>query len=198
MDEAEGVGSGRDRPRRAAISIKRLMLAVACFGAIFWAAHFTRDNVFPAVGLARSLRSGGLLDRRQAAEQLGRVGPDEAGVAIPALVAALKDEDEEVRSHAAHGLGVLASSLSASGLDPAAPAAALGAALDDPSDRVRDESLLALVAVARVAPIGAPSPMLDSLARGRPALFRAEVARAPLLPPRPPEGRLPPDRGARR
>src|SRR5579871_6720616 len=107
MDNAKGSDPGRERARHAVLSIKAMMIAVACFGAIFWAVHHARETMRPAVGLARTVRSGTVADRRDAVMELGKVGPDQTGIAIPALIEALEDGDEEVRSWAAIGLGSL-------------------------------------------------------------------------------------------
>jgi HEAT repeat protein len=83
------------------------MLLVVCCGAIFLAVRAVRESVQPSIGWARMLRSGTAADRQQAASQLHDVGPDEVGVAIPALVAALEDEDATVCVSAIQALGAV-------------------------------------------------------------------------------------------
>ena len=178
MGGGDGVDPARAARRRAAFGVGKLMMGVACFGVIFWAVRSALDNAKPSLRLARTLSSGPAADRRQAVDQLGQVGPEDADVAAPALVAALRDPDEEVRVGAARGLQLLVRPPSAAEIDHPALTSALGAAMGDRSDRVRDEALAALLAVARAAPVRPPPALAEILARGEPASARAKVAAA--------------------
>ena len=64
----------------------------------------TADDPLPA--LVRALRSSSPADRVRAAKDLGRLGWL-AGEALPALVAALHDDDAKVREAAAHAIGLM-------------------------------------------------------------------------------------------
>src|SRR5436190_3751289 len=64
----------------------------------------TADDPLPA--LVRALRSQSQTDRLRAAKDLGRLGWL-AREALPALVAALHDEDGKVRESAAHAIGLM-------------------------------------------------------------------------------------------
>lgn len=89
---------------RVRSSVARLMIAVACFAAIFWASRSIWESA-PVYSAARSLRSGDLNARRSAARQLERIASESAAVAVPALVGAMGDADEEVSASACRSLG---------------------------------------------------------------------------------------------
>jgi HEAT repeat protein len=96
-------------------------------------------KVLPA--LLGLLNHGKLPDRSLAACTLGMLGPEVATEAVPALIRALRDEDDEVRKGAVTSLMEFGAA--------AAPAAqALREALDDPCPAIRSDAELALKCVA--------------------------------------------------
>lgn len=102
--------------------------------------------------------------RAAAARKLGELGPQHAGLAVPALTGALSDPDEAVRSSAALSLGAFGA-----GAAPAVPA--LIEALGDPDDDVRSSAGIAL------EDIGPPARgALEGALGHANALIRAEAA----------------------
>ncbi len=142
MDARRLTDARRGAPLRALRRAVILLAAGATAGA-----QAPHDRILEIVALedARSLGDGRLeahlLDpdhevRRQAVLALGRIGRPET---VPPLVAVLAgDEAGAVRASAAFALGIVEDPL------PGDAAAALGAALEDPSDRVREKAIEAL------------------------------------------------------
>jgi HEAT repeat protein len=95
-------------------------------------------RVLPA--LLEVLDRGSARARAQAARAVGGLGPEAMPAALSVLVRALKDQDEQVRSGAAHAFWRLGAASA-----PAAPA--LRAALDDPSHAVRNDASGALMLI---------------------------------------------------
>jgi HEAT repeat protein len=93
------------------------MIAVACFALIFWAVRSIWQSA-PVYGTARSLRTGDAATRRAAVRELEGFTPGEAGVAVPALLEALGDQDAEVAAAAARVLGKKWDAILRSGADP--------------------------------------------------------------------------------
>src|SRR5690349_2630304 len=91
--------------RRYQVGVKALLVLVLACGSLLWAARVYWLSLHPVNVTAQSLRSGDARARASAAQALGQAGPGETEVAIPALIAALGDEDYEVRSTAASSLG---------------------------------------------------------------------------------------------
>jgi HEAT repeat protein len=155
MDKDAGSGPGPVRPRLALVGIKYLVLLVACSGASFWAVRAVRESARPSLGLARLLRSGNASDREQAAAQLYDVGPDQVGVAIPALVAALDDEDPAVSVSATRSLGAvgaLAAKSPATVPEARVASEGLTRALRHANDEVRSWAVIGLKMIAEAAP----------------------------------------------
>jgi HEAT repeat protein len=88
---------------------------------------------FPALGKARALKDKDPEARRLVIEALSWMGP----IAVPALIAALKDESPPVRQSAARALGNV-------GDQAKAALAALEAAASDPQEEVRTAAAKAL------------------------------------------------------
>jgi HEAT repeat protein len=158
----QGPGDAGGVNRGLRTSVGALVALVACCGAIFWAFRVAWDSV-PVNGWAKSLRSGSGADRRAAAEKLGSLVLGEAGVAIPALIAALEDDDNQVSATAARSLGsawLTASQTPAEAPLARAAAEALTRALADRRAEVRAEAVLALGLIAQ-AWAGGTAPPCD-------------------------------------
>src|SRR5687767_8173901 len=97
----DDVGRGRNR----SVGVKRLMVLVAACGAIFWAARVMRDMVAPVYQWARQVRDGDVDERREAAGELGTLKGSGIRIALPALGAAIGDEDQRVAIIATESLG---------------------------------------------------------------------------------------------
>jgi HEAT repeat protein len=82
-----------------------MVAAVACFAAIAWSWRTLEDWRKPSLGWAAMIRSSDVLERRLASRSLGDSARDEAGIAVPALVEAVADPDEEVAAIAVASLG---------------------------------------------------------------------------------------------
>jgi HEAT repeat protein len=142
--------------------------------------------------------------RRVAAEKLGLLGP-EAAPAVPALVAALADPDDDVRARAADALARVggpavwplrraladprpqvrrgaATALGRNPGDPERSAAALAPLLSDPEPAVRLAALSALCSLGR-APDGAGAVLAGVLEGGDDALRRQALEVLPNLGP---------------
>jgi len=81
------------------------MIAVACFGVILWSSRSIWESA-PVYNAVRSLHNGDTNARRSAATELETFAPDSAAVAIPALLGAMGDPDEEVRATVTRSLGI--------------------------------------------------------------------------------------------
>jgi HEAT repeat protein len=93
--------------------------------------------------------------RASAAEALGRIGA-RATVAIPALIAALKNADDQVCDAAAHALMNI-------GLQ-AAPALIEAVSDDDPRLRLKASAVLTEIVTAHPSPQRSESPVQSSAA----------------------------------
>ncbi len=165
-------------PGRPRASVANLIALVACCGVIFWSLRVVRDSN-PTRSRLRQLRSGSVEDRKVAAIALGMVGPEEVGAAVPALIAALEDEDAKVRGLAALSLSsqfhskvpplggsTKAGSGPTPGFDAREPIAALDRATRDRDRAVRIEALSALASVSPFAGGGPPPGLLACLTDG--------------------------------
>src|SRR5262249_21144654 len=114
--------------------------------AVFWAWRVVLQSV-PVNRMVYALRSGSAEDRRVAARELGTATAPEVGQAIPALIAALGDVDDEVAAEAARSLGAAgftaASALKQTALVFAA-SAALSGTLPDGRPEVRTAAIHSL------------------------------------------------------
>jgi HEAT repeat protein len=127
------------------------MALVAACAVLTWV---LRDWFAPARHWARQLREGTADEREEAAVQLGRLPVRDASLVLPALTAALGDEDERVVIKAVNSLGEAASA-AATGNDPTSARAALEALVDTLKDRRPNVR----AAVVRAL----PAPQLDRL-----------------------------------
>jgi HEAT repeat protein len=96
--------------------------------------------------LVRAADTGNTVIRKACLDALGKIGPD-AAEAVPTLVAALNDPEDNVRQSAAEALGMIGPNAA-----PAVPA--LVAALNDPEDNVRQSAASAL---GKIGPNAAPA-----------------------------------------
>ena len=153
-----GEGTGR---RGRTFSVRTLMMLVATVAAVFAAGKMAYDVLSPASRWANQARTGNAVERQHAAMMLGQVGAGGASTAIPALVDAIGDEDEQVAATAAWSLveaakgGRSLARIAANGgpatRDPGqirAVTSALIAALKDPRDPVRIAAFGALNSIS--------------------------------------------------
>src|SRR5262245_21932921 len=140
-------------PRNRRLRVAAVVLAAAVL------ALWIQREFRPVKRMISALRSGEPAARLAAAEELGRVGSDEAPTAIPALADALKDPDGRVAAAAAAALERVG------GNSPdEAPAAipALADALRDPDGRV---AAAVATALGRVGGVALRDPGAKGLAR---------------------------------
>jgi HEAT repeat protein len=146
---ATGQAGGAAPKRRRRDRVVRLMAFVAACAVVTWV---LRDWFAPARQWARQLREGTNDEREEAAVQLGRLPVHDASLVLPALTAALGDENERVVINALSSLGKAAA---ATGNDPASARAALAALVATLKDR--REAVRAAVVSAL------PPPAMDPL-----------------------------------
>jgi HEAT repeat protein len=159
---------------RLRISVRTLIALVGCCAAVLWAARVAWQSV-PVNGWTRELRSGDVLRRRIAARELGQVGPEAVPDVVPVLVAALGDEDAEVRAAVVQALG------SAAHAAPQTSAArdaaeAIARALNDPQVGVRAEAVGSLGVVGSRVPVDPPPALVAVLRRDESEEVRAMAA----------------------
>jgi HEAT repeat protein len=185
LDDAQREPAARPRARRLLAGMRPLMVLVACGGVFIWVRTAWEDRDIDHSLLReslRALRSGDVTERLSAALELGQLGATASDVAAPALTAALKDPEAEVRVAAAEGLGRVVSA-------PAEARAAVWALVDalhdgDPAVRAAAADALRAVAIvhrgAKRGPLDAGEALdvltrllRDSDARVRTAAIRA-------------------------
>jgi HEAT repeat protein len=150
LDEPHPGPEAARRNRRLQIGMLPLMLLVACCGVLLWVSRTAWENRdldhYLIQASVRSLQSRDAGERLSAARDLGRLGASAQEVAVPALIAALKDPDGDVRAAAAGGLGQVVS-------DPVEAGAAVRALTDslkDGAPSVRTASANALRSLATI------------------------------------------------
>jgi HEAT repeat protein len=132
------------------IGIRGLIVAVACCGAISWAARSVWESRHPTLVAIRGLSSREPSARARAVREVLAAGVKDPGLSLPPLLAVLSDPAPEVRGAAAEALGVIASEAvmaGAAGDVPRVATAALIRALKDAEPAVRDSSMGALVRI---------------------------------------------------
>jgi HEAT repeat protein len=89
--------------------MRTLLLLIAVCGATLWAARIVWESRDPLRALARTLKSGGVLERIEAAEKLGLSGAPGLEQSMPALIGAMEgDSQADVRAASAGAVGELA------------------------------------------------------------------------------------------
>jgi HEAT repeat protein len=151
------VGPAGTPARSRRVGVRTLMALVATCAAMFWAARIVFDTAAPVNRLAREVVDGAPDERLEAAQTLGGVSAGEAAVAVPALAAALQDDDERVVDAAARSLGQIG--VTAARGDGRAAVRALAVALTDSRPGVRVAAAVALGTAA-----AASAPEVDALA----------------------------------
>jgi hypothetical protein len=149
---------GSDRPpaerpkdaKRFQIGVRGLIVTVACFGVIAWAARSSWESLHPALIEARNLQSSNPSDRVDAARQMVSLRTDDPGRAVPPLVAALRDTAAEVRIEACSALGAIGSEAIRSGSAGDAVRGAVAGLIATMKDR---EPAVRLAATGALAPI---------------------------------------------
>ncbi|MDR3634940.1 MAG: HEAT repeat domain-containing protein [Isosphaeraceae bacterium] len=81
------------------------MLLVATCAAALWSTRVVLDSVTPVRKWARDVRYSATEQRREAARRLGSLTAEEIKTAVPALLDAIGDEDEQVAVTAVQSLG---------------------------------------------------------------------------------------------
>jgi HEAT repeat protein len=145
--------------RSGRLGVRTLMLLIGTSGAVLWAARIILDTAAPVHQWAREIRQGTIDRRQEAALRLRDVAPGELGVAVPALVAALRDDDEAVVVAAAESLGPVRQASIRAGDAGAARTAveALAAALGDQRPGVRTAAIGGLSNAIAAGPLEARS-----------------------------------------
>jgi HEAT repeat protein len=136
--------------RRLQTGVRTLIVLVASCGIIFWAARSLWESQHPAYGAALGLRARSPSDRVDAIRLLVQTGIGDTEVAIPPLVATLRDPEPEVRVGACEALGQLVCGAVKPGPSADAVRAASSAligSLKDPKPDVRIAALKALDAI---------------------------------------------------
>jgi HEAT repeat protein len=179
---SEGMGEVRaDRGRfRVRVNLKTMIVLVACCGAIFWAGRVVLQSV-PINRMVYAMRSGAVEDRRVAARELGMATLPEVGQAIPALIAALGDADDEVAAQAARSLGTAGVTAAAAPQNSAlilAASEALGRALSDDPAEIRVAAAHSLGTIGSRAGITPPDALIRTLRDHPSEPMRAEAAAA--------------------
>jgi HEAT repeat protein len=147
MDERAGEGTSTTEPNRKTSWLQVVAAVAVCGLALYWAYGTAREGMNPVLRSARMLRSGDADDRRIAARTLGSSEREEIEVALPALIAAMKDGSPEVRAEVALALGNLSiTAIRIGGFEARVGEAArsLVAALGDGSAEVRVSAAIAL------------------------------------------------------
>jgi HEAT repeat protein len=120
--------------------VRTLIVLVASCGVIFWAARYVWEIQHPAYGMARGLQAHSPSERVNATRLMEQVGMGDSAVAIPPLIAALRDAEPEVRVAACQALGPLVADavLAGTSADAARTAVtAMTGLLEDPKPQVR-------------------------------------------------------------
>jgi HEAT repeat protein len=148
---AEPPAAGRKKVGRLQVGVRGLIVAVACFGVITWAARSLWEDRHPSVAAARGLEARKPSDRARATRELMSTGVDDPGPAAPPLIAALGDPAAEVRAGAAEALGVIAGHVIQNGPPgdvPRTATMALIRSVEDPDPAVRIAAMYALQRIA--------------------------------------------------
>jgi HEAT repeat protein len=158
--------------------LRALIVLVACGGVLVWTwRHASWESDHPAVGAVRALRDRNPQGRVTAIEDLESFGLADEMIAIPPLIARLKDEDTQVRAAAAKALGTILAGGAGRGSSRDTTKAGIMAIvrlLNDPKAAVR---IAAIDALQRLP--WAPVPVAAS---GRPAR-EIRHPRARIVPP---------------
>jgi hypothetical protein len=134
--------SGITRPAELGQRVRLIFALLICGGVIYWAGRVVWENRNAAVTAARNLRSSDRALRLEAVQEVSMQGLQNPRDAIPALIGALEDKDEQVRVAVAKALGFVSSYSirSKANADVVREAAtALRASLKDPAPTVRIE-----------------------------------------------------------
>jgi HEAT repeat protein len=159
--DVSGSAASLSTSGRFQTGVRTLIVLVGCCGLVSWAARSLWESQHPSIAAARRLRSGSASDRVAAIRELERVGPGESNIAIPALIAALRETDADICLEAAQALGPLvaeAFDTGSAGELVHAPIAALIQLMNDQRPALR---LAAVKSLARVCSTKSTRPKTD-------------------------------------
>jgi HEAT repeat protein len=117
------------------------LLLLAIGGAVVylaWSIHWSRNH--PASNAAQRVRQGEAAARLQSIRELERIGPEDPGVALPALAEAMSDAEPGNRAAAIAGVLEVIQHVAPNGSEPEAAEAAILALmgrLEDPQPEIR-------------------------------------------------------------
>jgi hypothetical protein len=154
--EKSASASGCGKVPRFQAGVRSLIALVACSGFLLWAGRYLWETEHPAIAAARGLRSRTAAGRVQAVHQLFLLGDRDPGFAIPAVIAALRDEEVEVRVAAAEAVGSLGAVTTKKfgGIDQVRDAVlALLGSMKDQSPTVRCAATKSLGMIADFGPV---------------------------------------------
>jgi HEAT repeat protein len=130
-----------------------LVVLLVCAAAIFWAGRVAWENRNPVTSAAQNLRARDRSQRLAAVQEVQMLSLQNAKDGIPALIGALGDQDERVRTAAAKALGFVCSFEIRSNRNAGAvrdAAEALRASMKDPAPGMRTESARSLFVFAGI------------------------------------------------
>jgi len=143
--------------RRFQTGVRALIVLVACSGVLLWAGRTVWESQHPAFVAALGLRASKPSERISAIRELASVDPQESTLAIPPLMARLRDTDAEVRVAAANALGVLGGNtfkIGSGGNEARAAVSVLLESLNDRETAVRIAAADALSLIVGCDPVG--------------------------------------------
>jgi HEAT repeat protein len=90
---------------RFQVGVKTLLVLIAACASILWATRVIIESRNPTTAVIGALRSWSATERSGAARELGNLESKDYGMTIPAITAALRDSNDEVREASAQSLG---------------------------------------------------------------------------------------------
>ena len=150
---AADLASGAKAPGKLFERVRLLIALVICGAVVYWAGRVAWETRNATVAAARNLRSSDRSLRLEAVQEVSVHGLTNPKDAIPALIGALEDQDEKVRTAAAKQLAFVGSHAIRSDTNADAVATAviaLCASVKDPVPMVRIESARSLLTLGGI------------------------------------------------